>query len=294
MSPPLPFFEIIINGILLGGIYALIALGLSVIYGVSNVLNFSHGTFLMFGAVLGSMLYRFSLPIVSELPVLTIMISTALAVLGAAVWHGLIKWLMGKPELQFVVGSVLITVGLMFILEDLMLFTFGPILWSIPFSLPPINIGGIIIPTIRLVALVVVMVLTLALHLFFNRTYIGMSIACVTQDLRGAQIVGIDASKVSMYAFMIGFALAGVAGILYSLMFAVGPFMGLPLTVTAFTIIIFGGIGSIIGLIVGGIILAIGQLLVSYQFGTQWAPVVIVLFLLILLLVRPRGLFGVR
>lgn len=294
MSPPFPFFEIIINGILLGGIYALIALGLSVIYGVSNVLNFSHGTFLMFGAVLGSMLYKLSIPFISELPIITITISIALAILGAVIWHGLIKWLIGKPELQFIVGSVLITVGLMFILEDMMLFTFGPILWSIPFSLPPVNIGGVAIPTVRLISLVTVIVLTFALYQFFNRTYIGMSITCVTQDLRGAQIIGIDASKVSMYAFMIGFALAGVAGILYSLMFAVGPFMGLPLTVTAFTIIIFGGIGSIFGLILGGIILAIGQLLVSFQFGTQWAPVVMVLFLVILLLVRPKGLFGVR
>lgn len=289
MTPFAIIIQIAIGGLLLGGIYALIAFGLSIIYGVSRVLNLAHGTILMVAGILASWLF-FTLGI-NPVFVGLILIPIFFAA-GAAFWRGLIKPLISKSRLEFVIGSVLVTVGIMTIIDDVTVFVAGPTLRSIPSSTPSLRIGQIVISSNRLSLMIVLVVITIALHLYFRKTFIGKAIRAITQDMTGAQLVGVDISKMNMVTFGIGFSLVAIASVFYDLMFSIGAYMGFPLTVKAFTIVILGGLGSLVGPVIGGLILGVAESFTAFYLSAKWSPALSVIILLIILVLRPQGIFG--
>lgn len=291
MSPLAIIIQIAIGGLLLGGIYALIAFGLSIIYGVSRVINLAHGTILMVAGILASWIF-FQLGI-NPIFVGLILVPIFLAA-GAGFWRVLIKPLLGKGPLEFITGSVLVTVGIMMVIDDVTMFIAGPTLRSIPFDMPSLRIGQVVISTTRLWLMAFLILITIGLHIYFSKTYIGKAIRAITQDMTGAQLVGVNISKINMVTFGIGFVLVAIASVFYDMLFSIGAYMGFPLTVKAFTIVILGGLGSLIGPVIGGLILGVAESFTAFYIGAKWAPALSVIILLIILVLRPQGIFGQR
>jgi branched-chain amino acid transport system permease protein len=291
MTPTSIFIQLIIGGLLLGGIYALIAFGLSIIYGVSRVLNLAHGTILMVAGILASWLFM-KLGI-NPIFIALLLVPVFLAA-GAGFWRSLIKPLTGKKPLEFIIGSVLVTVGAMMVIDDVTIFIAGPTLHSIPFTAPSIKIGEVVISTIRLWLMVILILITIGLHLYFTKTFTGKAIRAITQDTTGAMLVGVDITQMNMVTFGIGFILVAIASVFYDMMFTLGAYMGFPLTVKAFTIVILGGLGSLVGPVIGGIILGVAETITSFYFGSDWSPALSVIILLIILVLRPQGIFGYK
>ena len=291
MSPLAIIIQIAIGGLLLGGIYALIAFGLSIIYGVSRVINLAHGTILMVAGILASWIF-FQLGI-NPIFVGLILVPIFLAA-GAGFWRVLIKPLIGKGPLEFITGSVLVTVGIMMVIDDVTMFIAGPTLRSIPFDMPSLRIGQVVISTTRLWLMAFLILITIGLHIYFSKTYIGKAIRAITQDMTGAQLVGVNISKINMVTFGIGFVLVAIASVFYDMLFSIGAYMGFPLTVKAFTIVILGGLGSLIGPVIGGLILGVAESFTAFYIGAKWAPALSVIILLIILVLRPQGIFGQR
>ncbi len=285
------FAQVVLNGLLLGGIYALVAFGLSLIYGVSRVLNLTHGTFLMLAGILASGLYAWS----GWNPFfIALVLAPLFFVLGGLFWGLLVRPNVTRTPLEFVIGSVLITVGLMMVIEDTSLFVAGPNLHSIPYRPPEVRLGPVAVGTARTWILACILVLTIALHLFLWRSYLGKGLRAITEDYAGALLSGVDVARLNVLSFGLGLALVAVAGVFYDMVFAIGPYMGFPLTVTAFTVIILGGIGSLVGSLLGGLILGLAETGTAYVLGAKWAPAISVVTLLVILVVRPQGLLGHR
>jgi branched-chain amino acid transport system permease protein len=162
------------------------------------------------------------------------------------------------------------------------------------YRLPPIILadGELIISSVRLLALGCIIAVTLAVHQFLMRTYWGKAIRAVTQNRRGALLVGINVSALNVLTWGMGAVLAAVAGVFYLLLYSINPFIGLPLTLRYLCIIVLGGLGSLFGTLLGGIILGLTEVLTGYLLNPHWQETVAFLLLVILLLIRPQGLFG--
>ncbi len=283
--------QLIIGGILLGGIYALAAFGLSLIFGVSRVLNIAHGDMLMLGALMSYGVFSFMG--VNPFYSLFIILPFFFAV-GMVFERFLIRPIAGRPQHEALVASVLITLGASLTIADLTSFFTGADVKGISYSLPPLNIGLFSVSSLRLLVLGVILVLTLCLHFYLRRTFTGMAIRAITQEREGAMLVGVNISRVSMVTFGIGTSTAAAAGMFFAILFAVTPFMGIPLTVKYLAIIVLGGLGSLVGSLVGGLILGLTESFTGFYLGTQWSPTVAFLVLILILLFRPRGLFGIE
>lgn len=291
MSTTSIIIQIAVGGLLLGGIYALIAFGLSIVYGVSKVLNLAHGTILMVAGILASWIFfktGFN-PIFVSLLLVPIFMAA-----GAGFWKGLIKPIIGKPPLEFIIGSVLITVGMMMVIDDVTMFIAGPMLRSIPFSAPTLKVGQVILSVTKLWLMLFIVLITIALHIYFKKTFVGRAIRAITQDITGAMLVGVDISKMNMVTFGIGFVLVAIASVFYDMIFSIGAYMGFPITVKAFTIIILGGLGSLVGSLFGGLILGVAESFTAFYVGAKWSPALSVIIMLIILILRPQGIFGYK
>lgn len=287
MSVPI-FFQLFIAGILQGGIYALAAFGLSLIFGVSNVLNLAHGQFLMLGALGVYLIFSFT-PLNPFL--IAVLLIPLFFAMGCLFDRGLIRRLMSRLPHEQVEASILVTLGASLAIQDVASFLWGSEDKGIPYFLPIIQIGEIFISTVRLLGLGFIILLTLALHLYLKKTYLGKSIRAVTQNRRGASLVGINAARISTITFGIGTALAGLAGVFYVILYTVSPDMGIPLTIKYLCVIVLGGLGSLYGTLVGGAILGLTEVFTSY-FSPHWGATSAYLLLVAILLIRPKGLFG--
>ncbi len=281
--------QILIGGLLAGGLYAIGAFGLSISFGVLRVLNLAHGDFLMLGGFAGYALHK----LLGLNPFLSILLVAPVFLgIGMLVQRWIIARITDRTMHELLVGATLITLGLSMILEDVTAFAWGGSIAGIPYSLPSLVFGGVSVPLIRLLVLLATIVLTVAIHLFLTRTFLGRAIVALTQEREGALAVGVNIPVASMATFGLGIALAAAAGILYALLFTVEPFMGLPITVKFLAIIVLGGMGSLPGGLLGGLIIGLGEALTGFYIGPHWTPTVAFVFLLATLLVRPHGLFG--
>lgn len=286
---PVPIFsQLLIAGILQGGVYALAAFGLSLIFGVSNVLNLAHGQFLMLGA-LGVYLISSVTPLNPFL--ISILLIPLFFFMGSLFERGLIRRLMSRLPHEQVEASILVTLGASLAIQDFASFFWGSEDKGIPYFLPTIQIGDIFIPSVRLLGLGFIILLTLLLHLYLKKTYLGKSIRAVTQNRRGASLVGINTYRISTITFGIGTALASLAGVFYVILYTVSPDIGIPLTIKYLCVIVLGGLGSLYGTLVGGTILGLAEVFTSY-FSPHWGQTSAFILLVVILLVRPRGLFG--
>jgi len=283
--------QLLISGVLLGGIYALAAFGLALIFGVSNILNLAHGEFLMLGALMCFLfgdLFGIN-PFASLLLLIPLFFG-----LGALFERGLLRIVLAKVGHEQLTASVLVTLGLSLFIEDTARVLWGGEEKGLYYSLPPIILGEgeLVISSVRLLALVCIVVVTLAVHRFLRRTYVGKAIRAVTQNRRGALLVGVPVPSVAILTSGMGTALAATAGVFYLLLYSINPFIGLPLTLRYLCIIVLGGLGSLFGALLGGLILGLAEVWTGYLLNPHWQQSVAFLLLVLLLLVRPQGLFG--
>jgi len=285
------FIQQIVGGLLMGGIYALAAFGLSIVFGVLNVLNIAHGEFLMLGALGAYLIY-----IATGLnPFVIILLIIPLFALFSWVFQRLlIRPIKGKTETEILIASILVTLGASLLIEDVTFFFWPKSFTSIPYSLPTLHLGGVMIPTLRLYGLGIIVVLTVVMGLFLRHSYTGRAIRAVAQNVDAARVVGIPTQRIAAMTFVIGTSLAAVAGVFYVTLYSMTPYMGLPLTVKYMVIVIMGGLGGLTGPLAAGLILGITETFVGYYLGSVWAPSVAYIAFISILLVRPQGLFGVK
>ncbi len=283
--------QLLISGVLLGGLYALVAFGLSLIYGVVRILNFAHGTLLGVAGIAASVIFaKWGL---NPILIAALLVPVFFA-FGYFMYVFLLRPLRSRNAMQFTVGTVLVTVGLLLILSDLAAFLAGPTPKNIPLPFNAIFIGDVIIGINQLYILIGIAVMTVLLHLFLTRTWFGRAIRAVTQDPVGAQICGIRSHAIHASTVGFGAAIVAVAGVLYTLNYPIDPYVGFELTVKAFTIIILGGIGNLIGALFAGIFLGVAESVTGFVWSSEWAPAVSIILLLVILVVFPKGVLSRR
>jgi branched-chain amino acid transport system permease protein len=280
--------DIIITGLLLGGIFALVSVGLSLQYGVARVLNVAHGEFIMIGAFITYWLYSS----IDLNPLVSLVISgPVIFVIGWILYSTLFRSLMNtSPSLDIFEGkSMLASFGLLYVVQNIARIIWGSENKGVVFLNR--NVTGWEIPLNRLVALGVVVVISAALFYFLARTRMGKAIRASTQDRTTAGLMGVNIHRVLAICFALGLCLAGVAGTLISTVYPIQTGMGLQYTVIAMIVVVLGGLGSITGAMIGGVILGIVSQLVTY-FQPTWTMIAYYLVFIVLLLARPKGIMG--
>lgn len=280
--------QTIVSGLLLGGIFALVAVGLTLIFGVMKILNFAHGDFLMLG-----MYFAFFLSVMFGVdPYISAILSLPFFFgLGWLIQSYLIRPVLKAPESI----QILLTVGLSLFLQNLALFLFSPDFQSLRVSYGgnTLMLFGVSISYVRVIACVIAIGTCLALYLFLGRTDIGKALRACAEERMGSMAVGINVERIYNIAFGLGIACVGLAGILMTPFFYIAPQVGLPFTLTAFVVAVLGGLGSLPGALVGGLVIglieSLGEILLPSPSMKQIATFSV--FLLILLF-RPQGLFG--
>ena len=280
--------QTLISGLSLGSIYALIALGYTMVYGIAKMLNFAHGDIIMVGAyAVITAVFTMGLP-----PFIAILISIALCALLGIV----IEFLAYRPLRQAQPLAVLITaIGVSYLLQNLALLIYGSEQKAFPtiVALPTVHIGGVYIDGITLATLVVTAVIMVALSLFINKTRMGKAMRAVSEDKEAAELMGISVNRTITVTFAIGSALAGVAAIFYGAAYTyIRPTTGAMPGIKAFTATVFGGIGSIPGAMLGGILLGVIEQLSKTYISTLWADAIVFGVLVVVLVVKPTGLLG--
>jgi branched-chain amino acid transport system permease protein len=280
-------------GILVGALYGLVALGLSLVFGVTKFLNVAHGELLMFGGY--ASFWVFSLSGLD--PFLTIPTTIiAMLVVGVILYKVLFARMVKLPEEAKIKNTLLVGFGLSVILQNLALrfWTADDRGITAAYSSVAYTIMGVRFPLVRLASLCTALFFLLALHLFLRKTYTGKAIRATVQDWEAATLMGIDIHRVYLLAFVLGAALAGVAGTLVAVNYSIEPSMGLNWTLKALIVMVMGGLGSITGTLVGGLVLGLTESATSLLLNNNYREVVgLVLFLLILIF-RPQGLFGAK
>ncbi|MCQ2430556.1 MAG: branched-chain amino acid ABC transporter permease [Clostridia bacterium] len=282
------FVQALISGLTLGSIYALIALGYTMVYGIAKMLNFAHGDIIMIGAY--SVIVTAAT--VGMPPVFAVLISILVcAVLGVT-----IEFLAYRPLRQSPPLTVLITaIGVSYLLQNVALLIFGSEQMSTPmmFDIPDLTIGGITVDGITLLTLGVTAVIMIALTLFINKTKVGKAMRAVSEDKEAAELMGISVNKTITITFAIGSALAAVASIFFGATYVyIKPTTGSMPGIKAFTAAVFGGIGSIPGAMLGGILLGVIEKLSMTYISTLWSDAIVFGVLVLVLVVKPSGLLG--
>jgi branched-chain amino acid transport system permease protein len=278
--------QVAIGGVLIGGLYALFAFGLSLIYGVARILNFAHGTLLATAGIAASVLYG----AVGWHPLILLAVLVPIFfAFGCGFYAVLLGPLRARNHFQMTVGTVLTTVGALIILSDLAALLAGPRPRNIPLRSDVLEIGEVLIPTSQAYMLAAITALTVALHLFLQRSWFGRSVRAVTQDHVGAAICGVRSSTIHAMTFGMGSALAAVAGVLYAMTFPIDPYSGFHLTVKAFTIIVLGGIGNLLGALAAGLLLGLAEAFTAFFWASEWAPAISIVLLLVILVAFPHG-----
>lgn len=295
---------ILVNTIVTGGMWALMAAGLSLVFGVMNLVNFAHGEFFMVGTLaaylvfspLSEYLAEHPSPVLEAVaPLAGILVATVVGgLLGVVLEVVVFRQLRKRSHEQWVMNAFLLTVGISVIMINGV-----QIIWGTDFKgitrywdWPPVKIGDVIISIDRLAAFLLAMITMAAFWFFLRRTRIGRAIRAVSQDESGALMVGIDLNKIQVLTLALSSALAGMAGASLLFLFPSYPTVGLKPLYIAWYVVIIAGLGNVAGALVGGFIVALLQTLTSYYIGVGWEDVIPVAFIMLILLIRPSGLFG--
>ena len=282
--------DILVGGLIIGGIYALVALGLNLQYGLMRVLNIAHGEFLMLGAYLTYSLHTSW----GVNPLLTLLFTGPLAFgVGLALHRLLYARVLAQGETpeELESRSVLLSFGLLFVIQNAALLIWSADLRGYGYLSTPLRFLGVILPANRMVAAGVALVVSLGFYLYLKRSLAGKAIRALMQEPEGAQLVGISLPKLHAFCFGVGIAMSAIAGSLVSMLYELTPFMGLPYTVTALVVIILGGLGNMLGSLVGGLILGLVETLGVYLAASDIRPIVSYGVLALILILKPSGLF---
>jgi len=282
--------DIIITGLILGGIYALIAAGLTLQYGVGRVLNVSHGEFILLGAL--STYTLFTIYGISPLMAIAI-IPPVLFVIGYLLDRTLYNYLRKKASNTDIFSgtSLLASFGLVFIIQNFMLMVWGANIKGYSYLNTSVSIFGARYGLNRLLALGVAVGVSLIFYLFIRYTRLGKAIRSAAEDRVMAQVMAVNVKQVLAICFGLGTALAGLAGILYSMMFELQPGKGIELTIIAIVVVVFGGLGSITGSLLGGFVLGLITSIVNFL-DPSLSLVAFYLIFILLLIFKPSGIAG--
>jgi branched-chain amino acid transport system permease protein len=282
--------DIVIGGLIMGGIYALIAVGLSLQYGVGRVLNVSHGEFIMFAAFITYSLYVFF----GISPLISLIICGPFLFIIGFILHRTIFQYLRKTSASmdiFEGNSLLASFGLLFIIQNIAILIWKGQLRGYSYLTSSVNLWGAVFPLNRLIALLFAIVISLAFYIFITRTRMGKAIRAAAEDTTTAGLMGVNIHRVLAICFGLGALMAGFAGSLVSMTYEITPTMGLQYTIIAMLVVVLGGLGSITGSLIGGFILGLVGSIVTYIDAALALIAYYVIFIL-LLLVRPTGIFG--
>ncbi len=281
------FVQSLISGILIGGVYALIGIGLTIIFGVMRVINFAHGDLLMLGMYATYFLFtQFHID-----PFVSIVITMPLMFLYGAFLQ---RFFINRVLDALPQNQILLTIGLGLIMSNtvMLAFTSDYKILSTRYSSSSVSLHGISISLPLLVSFAITTVITIALYWFLLKTDTGQAIRATAQDREAARLMGINVKRMSIIAFGLGSALAATAGALISPTYYIFPQVGSSFTLKAFVITVLGGMGSVIGATLGGILIGVAESIGGVYFGSGWKEVVVFVLFLLVLLFRPSGLLG--
>ena len=289
-------FDLALGGVSLGGIYALVAFTLSLSLATTHVLNVAHGTFMVLGAALATLLFRVT-PVSWPLAMLAMLLS--FAALGFFFEAAFVRPFAAKSPEQILVGSILVTFGFALAVEALLGYYWARLIepqpsFSLTFPRARITLLGVTASGTRLTILIVAAGAIGAFHLFLGRTALGRAVRALSQNYTGAVLLGINPRLVSLTVYLTGIVTTAAAGALLALAIPLEPYSGLRLTLVAMTIVVIGGVGSLPGALFGGALLGVAEVLTAYALGSVWAPVVSLVVFFTVLVVRPEGLWGRR
>lgn len=276
----------LMTGIALGAVYALLAVGLSLIFGMLNVVNFAHGAFYMLGAFLGV----YFLTLTGNFWISLVLTPIAVGVIGLLTERFLVRPLYGRG----IDYPLLLTFGLSYVLIEAMRVSFG--LEGVPTSVPgglrgAVNLGFGMFPLYRLFLIGAATIVIAGLWLFIEKTRFGLLIRAGARDAEIVQVLGVDIARIWFLVFGLGTAIAGLSGILAAPTRAVNPEMGIPVLAESFVVTVVGGLGSLPGAVVAGLMVGVVFSLTSL-FAPDYAELSIFVLMAVVLLVRPQGLFG--
>jgi len=290
---PVSLVQNLVFGLLVGALYGLVALGLSLVFGVTKFLNVAHGELLMFGGYIS--FWAFSL--IGLDPFLSIPVTILfLLLMGGVLYKLVFSRTVKLPEDSKIKNTLLVAFGLSIILQNLALrfWTANERGITVSYLREGFTVLGVRFPYGRLANLAVAIIFLVLLQLFLRKTYTGKAIRATVQNWEAASLMGIDIHKVYLLSFSMGAALAGVAGTLVAVNYSVQPAMGLGWTMKALIVMVLGGLGNIPGTLIGGLILGITESATSVFINSNYREVAgLVLFLLVLIF-RPQGLFGAK
>lgn len=277
----------LIWGVAIGSIYVLLATGLNLIFGVMKLVNFAHGELLMVGAYVS-----FTVSTVMGLnPYLSLFVAMAVvALIGVAVERLAFRRVLGGDKLN----EIFVSLGLILIFDNFVVLVWGTKSKQItsPFEGMNLQLGDVAITYDRLIALVFVAVILVGLVFLIKKTKIGMAMRATSQKSQASMLMGINIEHIYIFTFVLGAALAGAAGSLFGIINPFNPYIGALPTIKAFAIIILGGLGSIPGAIIGGLLYGIAEQSAVTLLGGTWRDAVAFSLLIIVLILKPKGLFG--
>lgn len=279
--------NVIVVGLLLGGIYGLVSMGLNLIFGVIRIVNFAQGELVMLG-MYGAYLSYYLLGLDPYVSILIVV--PALFVIGVVTQRFVLQPLQNEPMMQ-----IFATFGLLLLLQNLVLAITRGTGYTVPTKLSEvvISVGGVNISLVRLIALVAVTAAALGLNWFVRHTMPGKAIRAVTQDRRAARLMGINVELAFMLTFGTGAALAGLAGTLLAPIYTMSPQIGGNFILAAFAVVVLGGLGSVWGAYIGGFIIGLVEAFAGYYLDPALKHAIWFLIFIAVLLVRPGGLFGI-
>ncbi|GAB3312162.1 branched-chain amino acid ABC transporter permease [Haloplanus salinarum] len=286
--------QFVVNGLLIGALFAAVAVGFALIWGVVDIINLAHGEMVMLGGYTSYWVLSLITGNAEGTPLLFLAtIPAAIAVLYV-VGYGLQRTLVSRVIGTDIFLTLLVTFGISIAIQQLAIqaWSANPRSIQVAFGDPSINVVGLVIPKMKLVAFVGAIALTAVLYLFLQRTRTGRAIRAVSQNPEAAALVGIDVEHTRAVTFGISSAIAGGIGAFIATILNIQPQMGLIYTLKSFVIVVFGGVGSIPGALIGGLLLGTVEELTTGFVSSQWTLAVSFTLLIVLLVVKPNGLFG--
>ena len=278
--------NVIAVGVLLGGIYALVSVGLNLIFGVIRIVNFAQGEFVMLGMYGTYAAYTFLH--LDPYPAV-LLVLPGLFIIGTVVQWAILAPLRTEPAMQ-----IFATFGLLMLLENVVLAVTRGTTYSVNSAVAQssVSIAGAEIGLVRLIALAAATVVAAALGLFLKRTMLGRAIRAVAQDRSAARLVGVNVDRIYMLTFGIGAALAGLAGCLLTPIYSLSPQIGTNFILPAFAVVVLGGLGSVLGAYVGGFIVGLTEAFAGYYLDPALKHAVLFAVFIAVLIIKPSGLFG--
>jgi branched-chain amino acid transport system permease protein len=280
-------FQAGVNGLMIGGSYALMAVGLTLIFGYMDLVNFAHGELYMLGAFFAYTLIALAgLPFVLGFPLAVI----GVMVLGYVLDRGLLRQIRGRGHMP----GILMTIGLAMIFQVSALLIWNPIpkRISFPLDLPPVVLGTVRVSPVQLLVTVLAVLLIFLAHLFMQRTVMGTAMRATFQDPEVAALMGINVERVYSLTFAGGAGLAAAGGALLGMVFLITPTMGQLAVLKAFTVVILGGLGNFAGAVLGGLVVGVAESLGATYVAAGYKDAIAFLLLLVILVARPQGLLG--